>query len=135
MELPGLDLICTKKPHTSACTDSCLNEPLPTPHSSDLIVGLTSMHNLFLLFQNYSVTSFFLKNLKKNHPPLPIYLVSLFHLYSPVLYFFHRKYMRLTRATQAYHMSIYGLLGAEPGQLPIHMCKSERLARQAQVIR
>ena len=36
------------------------------------------------------------------------------------------------------HMAIYELLGAELGQLPIHlffMCKSEKLARQAQVIR
>ena len=35
-------------------------------------------------------------------------------------------------------MAIYELLGAELGQLPIHLfftCKSEKLARQAQVIK
>ena len=69
MELPGLDLICTKKPGTSAHTDSCPNEPLPTPHSPDLIVGLTSMHNLFLLFQNYSLCSFSLIHLKNKKTP------------------------------------------------------------------
>ena len=47
-------------------------------------------HSHFFGFKNTTLASF---------PPLPIYLFSLFHLYFPVLYFFHWKYMWPTQAT------------------------------------
>ena len=113
MELPSLDLLCVKKHNTASHIDSCMDKPLPTApyfclttyHSNmhehlNTITSSFFIHNSVFCFpHSQTCCCFFLvckcvfpntaftsqKKKKKTLPPLPIYLFSLFHLYSPVL--------------------------------------------------